>query len=261
MNIPSELIAAFPPNPDLWLRRLSGKIDDDMLQVIAEADYGLGADEALAVLRTIRDQGGTHDLKHSDWAAIGEVLTLTIYSDPDRPNPPPFKPGPAGVRGHHTRLFAGALLLQYFAGAEPDSFDNDDSTLASCLISAHGLGIEINEAIGSYLTWWLSRIICPERGLFFSLALLIVATRHWSGQVLESALGATAEWVMDIEAQFQQEFLPDTLNPRPLAFSLLQGFWAPLAAEILAAAAGIEATDVRENLQLCSLLLDSGWSA
>lgn len=43
---------------------------------------------------------------------FGEALTLSQYSDPDAPAVPQSKPGSKGRRGHQTRLFACAALLE-----------------------------------------------------------------------------------------------------------------------------------------------------
>ena len=44
-------------------------------------------------------------------------------------------------------------------------------------------------------------------------------------------------------------------NPRPDPFSLLMGFWKPLAAELLGNAKTIQADDVRNNLELIATFI------
>jgi Protein of unknown function (DUF1579) len=50
MDLPTELIAAFPPSAELLLDRARRNIDERMLMEIARADYGLMADEMMAEL-------------------------------------------------------------------------------------------------------------------------------------------------------------------------------------------------------------------
>ena len=135
MVIPAELIAAFPPSAELLLDRARRHVDDAMLVTIARADYGVMADEMLAELRPIRDRG---DIPARIHGQLREVLTLTRWSDPDHPYPPPFEPGPSGQSGHQIRLFVCAVLLR--AETEPTNqfVDSDPaSTLAQCLASAN----------------------------------------------------------------------------------------------------------------------------
>src|SRR4029077_11198042 len=116
MEIPAALIAAFPPSADLLLERARQQTDDAMLEEIARADYGFEADELIVELRAIRDEGIVPDQMR--WQLV-EVLELTRFSNPERPNLPPFEPGPTGPRGHQTRLFACAVLLR--AAAAPQN--------------------------------------------------------------------------------------------------------------------------------------------
>ncbi len=257
MDIPASLITAFPPSADLLLDRARRHTDDAILVEIARADYGDMADEMLAELRLIRDKGTVPAPMQSQ---LTEVLELIRWSDPEAPNSPPFEPGPTGRRGHQTRLFACAVLL--FADAEPANqyIDNaHDSTLAQCLVSAKALGAEFSEAAARFLTWRIPRMEFFANQQLFALGLLILATRLRTGRIADSALGELAEWVIAEEALYRQKQFPsDPLNPMPVAFSLQSRFWRSLAAELMEEAASIRADDVRTNLQLCELLLESG---
>src|ERR1700677_4871866 len=138
MDIPAELIAAFPPSADLLLDLARRQTDDAMLMEIARADYGYLADTMLAELRPIRDKGIIP--APMDWQ-LQEVLSLTRNSNPEVPDLPPFEPGPAGRRGHLIRVFACAVLLR--AAADPANKDidpADDLTLAHGLVSANAMG-------------------------------------------------------------------------------------------------------------------------
>lgn len=257
MEIPASLLDAFPPSVDLLFDLARRKTDNAMLADIARADYGQGADEAMAELRPIRDRGVVP--VPLPWT-VGEVLNLTRYCNPDAPNPPPFAPGPTGRRGHQTRLFACAVLLR--AEAElPREQSNIDagSTIAQCLVSANALGEEMSEAAACYLTWRASRRENDPDSLLSALGLLILATRLRCGRLAEPSLGAIAEWVLAIESLDREPFPPNHANPRPQPFSLQAGFWRPLAAELRNEAESIREDDIRTNLELCGLLLDPGW--
>ncbi len=256
MEIPASLLVAFPPSAGLLLDRARRATDDAMLWEIARADYGCEADDMMIELRPIRDDGVVP--APLPWM-LGEVLTLTHYSNPDVPNAPPFEPGPTGRRGHQTRLFACAVLLHAEAKL-PQEEGNiaADSALAQCLVSANVLGEEMSEAAARYLTW---RISCRERGpksLLFALGLLILATRLRSGRLAEPSLGAIARWILAMESLEQREFPPSPAGPRPLPFSIQAGFWQPLAAELKNEADSLREDYIRTDLELCGLLLDPG---
>ena len=255
MEVPASLLAAFPPSVDLLLDRVRRKTDDAMLTEIARADYGLEADEIMAVLRTIRDVGVAPI--PLPWM-LREVLTLTHYSNPDAPNAPPFEPGPTGLRGHQARLFACVVLLRAVAELpqEVRAVIDTDSVLAQCLVSANVLGEEMSVAAACYLTWRMSREETDPESLFVALGLLILATRLRIGRLCESSLGTIAEWVISIESRDHASFPSNHAGPRPLPFSVQAGFWQPLVVEFRKGAESIRADDVRTNLQLCGFLLD-----
>lgn len=150
MEIPAALLTAFPPSVDLLLDCARQRTDNAMLMEIARADYGIMADERMTELRPIRDRGV---IPNSMDFWLGEVLNLTRNRDPERPNAPPFEPGPTGRRGHQTRLFACAVLLRADVMPNHEGIDSSpDSTLAHGLISAGILGEEMSEAAACYLT-------------------------------------------------------------------------------------------------------------
>lgn len=252
MDLPSSLIIAFPPSADLLLDRTRRLVDDAMLMEVARADYGHMADEMLAELRPIRDNGV---MAFPLGGKLAEVLSLTQFSNPEKPNAPPFEPGPTGRRGHQTRLFACAVLLRATAEAARGDDLDSDSALAIGLASAKVLGDEMSEAVGSFLTWRFTRAESPSDRVFNALALLIVATRFRSRLIPDPILGKIAEWVLAEEERYQREFAWNPLNPRPTAFSVQHGFWAPLAAELTSEAEMIPSDDIRTNLKLCALFL------
>jgi hypothetical protein len=92
MDIPVELIAVFPPLPDLLLDRARRQVDDGMLLEIARADYGHMADEMLAELLPIREKGIVPAPMHGQ---LAEVLSLSRWSNPEVQNRDSFEPRPA----------------------------------------------------------------------------------------------------------------------------------------------------------------------
>jgi hypothetical protein len=256
MEVPAPLLAAFPPSPTLLFELARWQTDDAMLTVIARADYGLGANEVMAELRPIRDEGG---LPTAMSGQLGEVLELIRFSEPDTPTPPPFEPGPTGRRGHQSRLFACSVLLMVEAEWSIEEVGiSTDSTWAQCLVSAKVLGEETSEAAARLLTWWImaGREWRSAELLLFAVGLVVLATRLRAGRFSEPTLGALAEWALAQESVADPEFPPSPVEPRPLPFSLQAGFWRPLAAELKDQAKAIQDEDVRANLQLCAVLLD-----
>lgn len=73
----------------------------------------------------------------------------------------------------------------------------------------------------------------------------------------DAALGKMAEWILEEESLEGQDCVWNPANPRPKAFSVEQGFWQPLAAEIKDKAATLPAGGLRTNLELCALLLET----
>jgi hypothetical protein len=254
IELPLPLIEAFPPSSDLLLDRIRRIIDDANLVEIARADYGHMADEMLAELRPIRDQAV---LPTPMSGQLIEVLELTRWCDPENPNAPPFEPGPTGLQGHRTRLFACAVMLR--AAAERACQFNDssnDSTLALCLASAIIVGAPMEEALACFLTWRLSRVRYPQEAIYLSLVLLILAIRLRPVVVTDQALGSLAECLLVQEALHRKTFSWNSSDPPPVDFSLQWGWWRKFAEEIRSVAEGIPVKEIQTNLQLCALLLE-----
>lgn len=250
MEIPAVLTEVFPPSAELLLDCARRQTDDEMLGVIAEADYGWRAEEAMAELRPIRDQGIVPC--PLPWT-LSEVLSLTQFSNPEMPNAPPFQPGPTGRRGHQTRLFACAVLLRAEAVTPESEFGPEiDSALAQCLASAKVLNEELSEAAACFLTWRMSQEVRADDSLLVTLGLLILATRLRAGRFEEPSLGVIAEWVLVQESLARRAFPPGMPPP----FSVQAGFWQPLVAELRTEAEAIHDHEVRTNVQLCELLLE-----
>jgi hypothetical protein len=252
MDIPEALTIAFPPSSQLLLDVTRRQIDDGMLLELAEADYGLDAEIHLSSLRPIRDQGVVHP--PLGWHPA-EVLALTRWHNPEKPNEPPFEPGPTEKRGHQIRAFACAVLLHL--GPEYDV--GHDSTLAQCLVSTKVLGDEVNQAAGSFLTWRIPHlgveptwVAAMDRWLY-AFGLLVVASRLPRQCISDSILGDAAAWVLDEETHSRRVSLYPESRPAP--FSVSCGFWKPLAAELVENASTIRDNGVRQDLELIGNIL------
>jgi hypothetical protein len=253
LEIPAALLAAFPPSADLLLNRARLQIDDAMLWEIAVADYGNMADECMSELLSIRDNG----FLPAGFLRSGEVLTLMHYFDPDLPGGNLLHPGRDGQRGHQTRLFVSVVLLRGEAEWPDHGFDQvRDSSLAQCLISAKALGEEMGKAAACFLTWRIPQPESTSDALLRALGLLVLAIRLRSGRFDVPTLGTIVDWVFAIDSLERQENAPYE-NPWRDPWRDLSGFWRPLADELRAEAEAIRDDDVRTNIQLCALLLET----
>jgi hypothetical protein len=250
MSLPASILRVFPPAADLLLDCLRRTTDDAMLMDIAVADYGIQAEEMFEALRPIRDSGC---IRAPVDGQLWEVLTLTCHHDPERPNPPPFKPGPTGRRGHQVRFFAAAVILRACV-TSPSLEPMIGEATARSLVDSRILGDETSEPLARLLTWLLTQHpVGPP--LLLSAALLVLAVRLRKERFSDAELGGVAVWLIATEGGEARMF-----GERMTEFSLGQGFWDSTAAELKDAAATIATTEVRESVQLCALLLDNGWN-
>ncbi|WP_437186786.1 hypothetical protein SH668x_000144 [Planctomicrobium sp. SH668] len=251
--VPAELLSLFPPARQELFNYVRCHVDSIQLREIAMADYGWGAEEVLPLLQTIAGRG----IFPADMPfPLREVLQLTMYSNPENPNPPPHRPGPSGRTGHQTRLFA--CTVKMLADTDPAiSFEDDstDSTLASALTSAEAMGAEAMLALGRLLSWRVSTVGSDEPVLM-ALGILVLALSQppkGAGPFLEPL----ADWVLSTDAEFQEQLREDGWKePRPLPFSVQRGAWQPMRDKLQAASQCDYPATLREKLQLCALLLD-----
>jgi hypothetical protein len=257
MKIPAALEAAFPRSGEILLDRLRRHVDDAMLMDVARADYGHQANEMFALLRPIRDHGIIHCPMPGQ---LQEVLSLTRYCNPEKPDASPFDPGPTGRRGHFTRLFACAVLLRATAEFENRHIDpSAEATLAQCLVSAKILGDEMSEAAAQFLTWRLDKPETMDDQILFALGLLVLAVRLRSERINDAVLETAADWLLSEESAWVRGLPYNPWNladPMPAPFGIQSGFWQPLAAELKTEAAAIGSAELRTKLQLCELLLE-----
>jgi hypothetical protein len=248
MDIPTDLLAIFPPSGQMLLDVTRRQVDDDMLQEIAGADYGIDADLHLAALRAIRDTGAMP--ASMAWHPM-EVLELIRWSEPENPA---RKPGSTGLRGHQMRAFVCAVLLRADADGRDDI--GAEGTLAHCLSSAKAIGQGTSDAAGSFLTWRIPTMASTDRWLS-ALGLLIVATRSRNGQITDRILGDVAEWFLaeegDWRGKLRLRYNPS--DPPPAPAGLTYGRWKPLIAELLSETASIGTEAVRASLETIARVL------
>lgn len=243
MDAPLAIRTAFPPSNYRLLDVARRSVDDSALRTISEADYGIGAEAHFAELRSIRDSGIVPSPLTS-----GEVLALTVYSEPvfSQPHGDAREPDGLDERGHRARAFACAVILR--AEFEGCGGAIAETAVAQCLASARVLGgEEVNAAVGSFLTWAMPLVDDADRWLY-ALGLLIAASRIASSQFTEDDLAEAAAWVL-AEERMSREPMHGLEQP-PAAFGLQQGFWNPLASELIERTARIQSLAVRDDLQL-----------
>lgn len=293
MELPPSLRECFPPSATELLKLARSHIDDEMLLQIARADHGSGADKAFAALRVIRDEG---IVPRPVSYELSEVLCLSRWHDLHAWNVSRDHTDPLMTRGHFIRFFACAALLH--AKADPSlEFPEDsiDSDFAMCLQSAGMLGDDFNKVFGSWLTWLMQSYHLPNINQFepeistsesdsraarmkaisewlkgahlgcefpdlVGMALLTLALRMKCPEMDEHAFDQIAAWILQLN-QIQGEIFGTKLpsDPKPLLFSFQQGFWTPTVIELLERTKSIANPSVRENIELCALLLETGF--
>lgn len=145
-----DLLKQLRAEPDELLHRISGHIDDEMLEWISTADYGADAEEHLVALRKVRDTL-TFPLP-MQWCP-SEVLELIRWSEPEDPE---WKPGRTGEFGHWMRAFCCAALLR--ATREPWNYGDGlgtDSTVVQMTLSLCALPVDFTAHAVKFLAWLL----------------------------------------------------------------------------------------------------------
>ncbi|PQO35814.1 hypothetical protein C5Y96_09195 [Blastopirellula marina] len=250
MSLPEAILKAFPPSEDRLFEILRPAVDNDMLKDIAMADYGHRWEEMYEHLRVIRDRG---EIPETFDVQLDEVLCLTRWSDPDKPNPPPFRPGPSGERGFVTRLFACALLMRQ-KKAWHEAWGCD---VAISVASAARIGPDYDEALARYFTHRLGQTTSLDDRSFTQLGLLAIGLRHRIANITEHDFEELADLLLDAQSGSSRLDAFDAADPRPDDFSVQQGFWEPTIAQLNDQAAQVN-PKLGEKLLLCTLLVARG---
>ena len=149
----TELLHRFEPDGDVLLRAIAAHVTDEMLECIAQADYGCDSEAHLAALRVLRDTGTLPE--NPGWVPM-EVLELIRWSEPENPE---WKPGRTGEFGHWMRAFSCAAILR--AEHEPWHYTyNDgctDATTIQLILSLLALPIQFDREAARNFAWLLLR--------------------------------------------------------------------------------------------------------
>jgi hypothetical protein len=237
VDAPLAIQILFPASNYRLLDVVRRTVDDSALRTIAEADYGIGAVQHLTELLSIRDSGVVPSTVES-W----EALVLTAFSEP---NGDIQRISGSTERGHRMRAFACSVILR--AEFEGAGGAMAETAVAQCLASARVLGEEVNTAVGSFLTWAMPLVHDAGRWLY-ALGLLIAASRVPSRLFADDTLGEVAEWVLAEEDMSRGR--SHGLERPPAPFGLQQGFWSPLASELVERTATIDKKAIRDDLEL-----------
>jgi len=240
-DIPTSLIAAFPPSADGLLGLVGGLVTDEMLDEISRADYGMDADAHLEQLGVIRDSIRVPD--PFEWHPK-EVLELIRWSRPDDPE---WRPGSTGRRGHIMRAFSCAALLR--TPAVPPNYDclwGDNQTLAQLIESALILGDGLPEALASFLTWRFPLLsLTEEERPFFAFGVILLALLISFEKFSPAEVEEMVAFVMQAESSVRDPTGACTAEMFTGSFFTNAGFnqchhvWRSLAARLLSRFAGI----------------------
>jgi hypothetical protein len=201
-SIPENILNRFNPARATLLAWLGEHINDELLGVIAAADYGQHYNEHFQALQLIRDELTIP-------AFLGliptEVLELIRWSNPEDPK---WKPGLIGYDGHLIRAFASAALV--IAGGDPVNkryISSENESLIQLIASCQILGPIANQLSLQLLVWrMLSSAVDYEERPFFALAILLQAIVSKSAIMVDGAdLTKLAEWVMVEEAALRKK--------------------------------------------------------
>lgn len=144
-----DLLNRFEPDGDVLLRAISAHVTDEMLEWIAQADYGNRADEHLAAIRLIHQT--VKFPENLAWVPM-EVLELIRWSEPENPE---WKPGRTGEIGHWMRAFSCAAILR--AEHEPWNYKyneiSTDSTTIQLILSLEALPIDFSRQAVRHFAW------------------------------------------------------------------------------------------------------------
>jgi hypothetical protein len=199
----ARFLRRFQPSETALLNCLQSRVDNSMLQEIAEADYGCGAEENFQVLQEVRNG---KNLPVPLVGVLKEVLELIRWSEPDDPS---WKPSRRGIRGHLMRAFACTLLL--LAAAQPENanyIEGENQTIIQLVASVIALGHEVAQAALSFLSWCFPLVSdANEEKPFYAMAILLLQVFLSKYDKDGEDLLMTCNWVINEEARTRSNFL------------------------------------------------------
>jgi hypothetical protein len=215
---PFAIVAAFPPERDALLSRISEMTTDDMLVEISKTDYGMDADEHLSKLRQIRDTLQIESPLH--WKP-GEVLELARWSEPDVPQ---RNPQGSGQRRHVMRAFCCAALLRAAADPANDDqifVDSQNEALLPLIESALFLNDDLPSAAARFMMWRIETLTkSDDQRPFFAFGLLSLALLSDPDRFGAAEIDALAAFVDRAEILVRDPF--DVWTPGVLSGSFME---------------------------------------
>jgi len=188
-------LAAFTPNSEGLLRKVSELVDDRMLEEIAQCDYGEEAAEHLIELRKIRDTG---EVPVPVQFCPLEVLALTRWTS-DTPT------RTMGRRDHVMRAFACSALLRIKGeGGNDPSIERENETLVQLLASLDKLGGYHEEAL-QFLAWRLETLADDDEERPFFIYALLLLTLKTRAPVSDSQLAGIVDWLVEDEDRLKRD--------------------------------------------------------
>lgn len=148
-----EFLNQLKPDSEGLLREISRQTDDEVLEWISTADYGIRADEHMVALRQVRDTGIFPEKMY--WCPM-EVLELIRWSEPENPE---WKPGRTGKFGHWMRAFSCTAILR--ATREPWNYGDGVATDATTILLIHSLRalpVDFSSEAMRFFAWLLLQI-------------------------------------------------------------------------------------------------------
>jgi hypothetical protein len=234
-DLPSAVLAAFPPSSDALLICLCELVTDDMLEEISAADYGMNAAENLVALKEIRDLAR---IPCSLDLVPLEVLELVRWSTPGSHR----AQGTVDRRGHLMRAFCCAVLLR--AAVDPENRGktftaSENQTIAALVDSAVILQRPVLHAAAGFITWRIEGMKeTDELRPFFAFGLLALAALAEPEIFPVAEIAALAAFVERTEMSLRDPTGSCTLDMLPGSFLSLTDFtakhalWRALAATI-----------------------------
>lgn len=235
------LIEAFPSHPLALLVLLRPYIDDEMLEEIANADYGLDAQEHLSALKQVRDR-----LSFSvpmSWKPH-EVLNLFRYHE-------------TGPTAHRQNVLKRAfcciclLLDEVHRESRVHMIGSAIDPLTRLLENILALGGEYPEAFAQFITWRLPHVdpdYARDRP-FFAVAIFILAV--FSRKVPECDIPKLIDWLNE-EVELERSVMEITAKKDRLLdmerCSQSDYIWRRVAERLCEESVWIESQAIRERV-------------
>ncbi|MGA2217073.1 MAG: hypothetical protein ABSG51_03255 [Terracidiphilus sp.] len=137
------------PDSEGLLREISRHINDEMLEEIAAAEYGLDKEKQFMVLRQVRETGTFPPDMHR---FPMEVMELIRWSEPEDPA---WRPGRTGEFGHWMRAFSCAAILRVEYAPYNYHYNNGciDSAVIQMVLSLRALPVDFNSHAAKFFAW------------------------------------------------------------------------------------------------------------